>query len=131
MADNIVTRLRDVVCWCHEFDGVCDACQAADEIERLRRWKAEATAVLNRWDTLCERTLEIVRIGDRKSDAMATYIESQRAEIERLRAAGERLNAALLVTSNVWGRQHQSDDDAKYHRMVDVALNGWGEARRG
>lgn len=38
MADDIVTRLRDVVCWCNEFDGVCDACQAADEIERL--WAA-------------------------------------------------------------------------------------------
>ena len=86
MADDIVKRLRDVVCWCNEFDGVCDACQAADEIKRLRRWKAEATAVLNRWDSLCGRTLEVVRIGDRKSDAMATYIESQKAEIERLRA---------------------------------------------
>lgn len=36
MADDIVTRLRDVVCWCNEFDGVCDACLAADEIELLR-----------------------------------------------------------------------------------------------
>lgn len=36
MADDIVTRLRDVVCWCNEFDGVCDACQAANEIKRLR-----------------------------------------------------------------------------------------------
>ena len=115
MADDIVKRLQDVVCWCNEFDGVCDACQAADEIERLRRWKAEATAVLNRWDSLCGRTLEVVRIGDRKSDAMATYIESQKAEIERLRAAGDALVESL---------DHSRAD-------IRSAVAAWEEARRG
>jgi hypothetical protein len=36
VADDIVTRLRTSVCWCNEFDGKCSACEAADEIDRLR-----------------------------------------------------------------------------------------------
>ena len=46
MTDDIVTRLRDVVCWCNEFDGVCDACQAAAEIERLREQVKAAHNIL-------------------------------------------------------------------------------------
>lgn len=34
--DDIVTRLREAVCWCNEDDGICHVCEAADEIERLR-----------------------------------------------------------------------------------------------
>lgn len=56
MADDIVTRLLDVVCWCNEFDGVCDACQAADEIERLRAAGDAMSEVIRsgsdrNWDT--------------------------------------------------------------------------------
>lgn len=38
MVDDIVTRLRDTLCSCAEayLDDDCDACKAADEIERLR-----------------------------------------------------------------------------------------------
>lgn len=36
MTDDIVTRLREAVCWCNDFDGRCHTCEAADEIERLR-----------------------------------------------------------------------------------------------
>lgn len=34
---DIVTRLREAVCWCNDFDGRCHTCVAADEIERLRK----------------------------------------------------------------------------------------------
>jgi hypothetical protein len=43
-ADDVVERLRSTVCWCHEFEGICDACIAADEIERLRQVNANALA---------------------------------------------------------------------------------------
>jgi len=52
------------------------------------------------------------------------------AEIEQLRTAGDRLKQTLLVVSNVWGRWHVTDEDAKYHRMVDKAIDQWQEARR-
>lgn len=74
---------------------------------------------------MAEVDYEDIELHERLRAARAV-IAQQKAEIERLRAAGERLNVALLVTSTVWGRQHQSDDDAKYHRMVNVALDGWG-----
>lgn len=81
MAEDIVTRLLDVVCWCNEFDGVCDACQAADEINRLRRFKAEAMAVLDRWQAVADLVpTERRSLGEHWADIVA-------AEIERLRKA--------------------------------------------
>lgn len=52
-------------------------------------------------------------------------------EIERLRAAGDRLKQALLVVSNVWGQHHVAAEDAKYHLMVDRAIDHWKEDSRG
>ena len=48
------------------------------EIERLRRWKAEAMEVLRRWDEVAD--MVPARIGDLKSDAVAAEIERLRAE---------------------------------------------------
>lgn len=89
MAEDIVTRLLDVVCWCNEFDGVCDACQAADEINRLRRFKAEAMAVLDRWQAVADLVpTERRSLGEHWADIVA-------AEIERLRNENQMLNEAL------------------------------------
>jgi hypothetical protein len=33
---DMVERLRNLVCFCNEVDDTCDACAAADEIERLQ-----------------------------------------------------------------------------------------------
>ena len=52
-------------------------------------------------------------------------------EIERLRDASEWLKQALLVTSNWWGQHHTTEADAKYHNMVDAAIDRYKEARRG
>jgi len=52
-------------------------------------------------------------------------------EIERLRDASEWLKQALLVTSNWWGQHHTTEEDAKYHNMVDAAIDRYKEARRG
>lgn len=52
---------------------------AADEIERLRVWKAEATAVINAW----ERVFRIVpewfrlgRLGETKSETTLAYVKT-------------------------------------------------------
>lgn len=49
MADDIVKELRDVVCWCADFDGVCHACQAAAEIERLQAAGDALAEALHGW----------------------------------------------------------------------------------
>jgi hypothetical protein len=90
--DDIVQQLHD---WQHIVDeSKGDAVvvmlsgrvfgDAAAEIKRLRRWKAEATEVLTRWDAVAD--MVPARIGDRKSDAVAD-------EIERLRAASDAVSA--------------------------------------
>jgi hypothetical protein len=92
VADDIVQELHD---WQHIVDeSKGDAVvvmlsgrvfgDAAAEIKRLRRWKAEATEVLTRWDAVAD--MVPVRLGDLKSDAVA-------AEIERLRAASNAVSA--------------------------------------
>ena len=50
MADDIVTRLRDVMCCCAEsyLTDDCDACKAADEIERLQAVNIELRAEIQR-----------------------------------------------------------------------------------
>ena len=112
MADDIVTRLRDVVCWCNEFDGVCDACQAADEIERLQRWKVEACSVLADWDAIYVSLGDRGELGQRKSAVVA-------AEIERLREIAEAAAQYHDVACNPdWCR-------------LCRAISAWKEARRG
>lgn len=65
-----------------------------DEIERLRRWKAEASTVLTEWDWLAEQLVHELdfdeTIGRRKSDIVAE-------EVARLRAL-----AGQLATSSHW-----------------------------
>lgn len=81
MADDIVQEL-------HDWGGVVDptlwglVIESVAEIERLRRWKAEAIEVLNRWDAVAD--MVPVRPGDRKSDAVAAEIAKQKKEIIRL-----------------------------------------------
>ena len=69
----------------------------------------------------------LVGLGEGDRSTLVTAAD----EIERLRAAGSYLKQALLVTSNVWGQHHTTEGDAKYHLMVDKAVDAWQEARRG
>ena len=57
--------------------------QAADEIEQLRRWKAEATEILARWDSVAD-TIEIGpnQLGLHKSDLVAIELNDLRDRSE-------------------------------------------------
>jgi hypothetical protein len=52
-----------------------------DEIRQLRRWKSEATTVLNYWDIAYEMAHIDGRLGDSKPTLMLTEIERLRAEV--------------------------------------------------
>ena len=119
MADDIVIG---VVTYRRSEDGewvevISKACHTTvpdlvpflDEIERLRRWKAEAIEVLNRWDAVA--VMVPARLGERKSETAA-------AEIERLRAA---YDALAIAYRNFGGPL------AAY----DAALRAWDEVRHG
>lgn len=69
-----------------------------DEIERLRRWKAEAIEVLKGWDALVE--LIEVQLGDRKSDAVAAEIERLRTERDDERKLANQLARILRLCIN-------------------------------
>lgn len=75
-ADDIVERLRSTVCWCHEFEGICDACIAADEIERLRQENADAltTAPHDTKGVQNAMSDEMERLRDLSATAMEGWI---------------------------------------------------------
>lgn len=60
-----------------------DAERALNEIDRLRRWKAEATEVLARWDAVWEHAGCPGRLGQDRSEAVREQIDRLRAEIDR------------------------------------------------
>jgi ABC-type nitrate/sulfonate/bicarbonate transport system substrate-binding protein len=93
-------------CW--DSHPVCAILLAADaieaqqaEIERLRRWKAEATEVLKGWDAVAN--MVPVRLGDRKSDAVAAEIIRLRQEINRLTAL--RIADRMLPQRHGWRKR--------------------------
>jgi hypothetical protein len=55
---------------------------AADEIENLRRWKAEAVEVIRLWDAVADGVP--LRLMQRRSDAVAEEIERLRGEVNIL-----------------------------------------------
>jgi hypothetical protein len=62
--------------------------EAADEIERLRSWKQEATIVLDEWDAVAARALDGVKnLG--QSKAWIVGAELGRLEAENARLRGE------------------------------------------
>jgi hypothetical protein len=86
-------------CDCHDWDDIHAAAKA--EIERLRRWKAEATEVLKGWDAVAN--MVPVRLGDRKSDAVAAEIIRLRQEINRLTAL--RIADRMLPQRHGWRKR--------------------------
>lgn len=74
MSDDIVERLRSGYI-------ANTMAEAADEIEQLRRWKAEATEILARWDSVAD-TIEIGpnQLGLHKSDLVAIELNDLRAQ---------------------------------------------------
>ena len=62
--------------------------EAADEIERLRGWKAEAMFVLGEWDTVFHMIgSDTQRIGQSKWAVVADEIKRLRTIIERAKDA--------------------------------------------
>lgn len=64
--------------------------EAADEIERLRRWKAEAIGVLEGWNQVWEAAGRPGRLGDSQFTSVVAEIERLREELaaERARSLG-------------------------------------------
>jgi hypothetical protein len=52
---------------------------ALDEIDNLRRWKAEALEVLRRWDAVAERFDLSGHLGEFEADAVGEEIDRMRA----------------------------------------------------
>lgn len=130
MADDLVADLRalawivdesaDVNVTVTLVDGSL-LVEAADEIERLQRWKAEATEVLERWDEVASMCHP--RLGESKSEAVACEIERLRTENAAERALADQLAEAL--------KEWQAFDTLAAQKLVVSAIYAHKEARRG
>ena len=119
VADDIINELA-TACTCGplDADGACLPCCARKEIERLRRWKAEATTVLVEWDAVWECAGKGT-LGESKQRGVVAELGRLDDEIERLRAAGDAL--ADSVETALTG----------YSLDIYQTLPAWREARRG
>jgi hypothetical protein len=66
-------------------DRTPEAVRMFHEIERLRRWKVEASEVLSRWDAVAERFDLSGYLGQFNADAVGEEIDRLRAELAGLR----------------------------------------------
>lgn len=127
MSDDILSRLYcsyEKAGWPCES---CTFCAARTEIERLRRWKAEATTVLVEWDAVWECAGKGI-LGESKQRGVVAELGRLDDEIERLRAVVDALvDRPFRGTSEERRfRLYGSDWSA-----VHDALDKWEEARRG
>ena len=121
MADDIVTRLRNVSWLAEEGSEVTDlAATAADEIEQLRRWKSEAIAVIDQWEAAWEAAGSPGQLGDTKSGAM-------RDEIGRLR---DQLWAARTTELLVGFAKARKEINDLRHQLVVQAVDTLGTVHK-
>ena len=74
----------DLAAWFLQLPGNLD--EMLDEIERLRRWKAEATEVIARWEDVALLVpFDSSTLGQSKADVVKNEIERLRAELAALR----------------------------------------------
>lgn len=86
---------------------------ALDELDRLRRWKTEATEVLKRWDNVAAM-IEDAPLGALKSDVVA-------AGITRLQAASD-----LIESLRVALEQHGDELSSLEDRLAEANGRVWG-----
>lgn len=58
----------------HQGQTSCEAQAALDEIDRLRRWKAEALIVLDEWEATWRTAGSPGRLGESKANAIARVV---------------------------------------------------------
>lgn len=76
---DIVIRLRSrATAYGGRPNTAADLADAADEIERLRRWKAEATAALEGWDAVWRAAGCPGPLGGIQSDNVVAWIDDLR-----------------------------------------------------
>ena len=90
---DIVTRLHEALEV--TYNGWPLLIDAADEIERLRRWRAEAITVIGDWEAVWEAAGRPGVLGQSKSLGLLGELGRLDDEIERLRSDVARLGAFL------------------------------------
>lgn len=73
--------------------------EVADEINRLRDWKAGALDVLGRWSDFADEfiaTATATELGRRKTDMVAERVAALRADADRWEAIARRLAARMF-----------------------------------
>lgn len=138
MSNDIVERLHEYACVGAVF-AVNDLCSdAAVEIERLQRWKAEAAAVLGEWEAVWQAAGRPGLLGWSKPRAMLAELGRLDDEVGLLRSAlqretalfvferaeTERLRAALLLAVgelSTYGEHRHMTPELLFRHFMDEA----------
>ena len=124
-----------------------DISNAEDEIERLERWKTDATYVINAWEEAWESAAVPDNLGATKSEAMLDEITRLRNDLQFERDANN-IMSALITTISVEGAAERAQADQMARALAAVkadrpsvhthevwtavcdALDDYGKARR-
>ena len=69
---------------CEWSETFADVNEAADEIERMERWKREAIEVLAAWDGVHDAAGQPARLGHSTATEMAFWVVSEREKVQRM-----------------------------------------------
>ncbi len=61
----------------------CEAAEMRSELMHLRRWKLEATEVIESWELVYEALGDVGGLGQRRSDAVLAEVLRMKAELDR------------------------------------------------
>jgi hypothetical protein len=119
----------------------------ATKIERLERWKTDATYVINAWEEAWESAAVPDNLGATKSEAMLDEITRLRNDLQFERDANN-IMSALITTISVEGAAERAQADQMARALAAVkadrpsvhthevwtavcdALDDYGKARR-
>ena len=119
----------------------------ATKIERLERWKTDATFVINAWEEAWESAAVPDNLGATKSEAMLDEITRLRNDLQFERDANN-IMSALITTISVEGAAERAQADQMARALAAVkadrpsvhthevwtavcdALDDYGKARR-
>lgn len=103
-----------------------EAAEMRSELMHLRRWKLEATEVIESWERVYEALGDVGGLGQPRSDAVLAEVLRMKAERDELRAELDRILDAIGDPDSLmlWVHEHNSIKLRQTAERIADAVNG-------